>query len=294
MQKITPFLWFEQEVSAAAQLYTSIFADAQVKKTILLRDTPSGAAEIVSVAWYGQEFTLMGPGPFTFNPSVSLLIACRATEEVDELWEGLRQGGRPLMALGEYPFSEKYGWLEDRYGLSWQIMFMGDRPIIQHITPKLLFVGAVCGQAEEAINFYTTVFPNSQVGELLRYGKDRLPDSEGTLLHAAFTLDGQAFAAMDSAHPMHNFSFNEAISFVVNCSTQEEIDYYWHNLSFDPRAEQCGWLKDKYGISWQIVPTILPAMLQDTDPEKVARVTAAFLQMKKFDLATLMRAYEGG
>lgn len=293
MEKITPFLWFNTEPHGAAQLYTSVCAGSKIKKAFLLCDTPSGTDAIVSLALYGQEFTLMGPGPFTFNPSVSLLVACRTTEEVDELWEGLRQDGVPLMELGAYPFSEKYGWLEDRYGLSWQIMFMGDRPIIQRITPSLMFTGAVCGKAEEAIHFYTAVFPNSQVTAAFRYGKDQPPDSEGTIAHASFTLDGQAFAAMDSAR-MHNFSFNEAISFVVNCTTQEEIDYYWNTLSFDSHTEQCGWLKDKYGVSWQIVPSVLLEMLQDTDPEKVARVTRSLLQMKKLDLATLLFAYKGG
>ncbi len=97
---------------------------------------------------------------------------------------------------------------------------------------------------------------------------------------------------MDSAL-QHNFAFNEAVSFVVHCATQDEIDYYWARLSHDPQAEQCGWLKDQFGVSWQIVPTVLPAMLQDPDAAKVARVTAAFLQMKKFDLAALQRAYTG-
>ncbi len=235
----------------------------------------------------------MGPGPFTFNPSISLLVACRAKDEADQRWAGLRQGGTPLMELGEYPFSERYGWIQDRYGLSWQIMFMGNRPIIQRITPTMMFVGAVCGKAEDAIHFYASVFPNSQIGDPYSYGTDQAPERDGTIAHASFTLAGQAFAAMDSAR-MHNFSFNEAISFVVNCTTQYEIDYYWDNLSFDAHAEQCGWLKDKYGVSWQIVPTVLPEMLQDPDRGKVARVTTAFLQMKIFDLATLLQAYEGG
>lgn len=196
------------------------------------------------------------------------------------------------MELGEYPFSAKYGWIQDKYGLSWQLMFMGERPIMQHIIPTLLFVGAVCGKAEEAINDYVSIFKNSQIGEISRYGKDHVPDKEGTILHASFTLEGQHFAAMDSAHK-HEFAFNEAISFVVNCTTQDEIDYYWEKLSSDPNAEQCGWLKDQYGISWQIVPTVLPEMLQDPDPQKVARVTEAFMPMKKIDIAALQQAYKG-
>ena len=134
------------------------------------------------------------------------------------------------MELGEYPFSEKYGWTQDRYGLSWQVMFMGDRKIKQKIVPTLMFVGKQCGKAEEAITFYASVFHDTKIGDILRYGKDEERDKEGTVTHAAFTLEGQEFAAMDSARK-HNFTSNEAISFMVHCQTQEEIDYYWERLS---------------------------------------------------------------
>jgi predicted 3-demethylubiquinone-9 3-methyltransferase (glyoxalase superfamily) len=216
-------------------------------------------------------------------------VACSRKEEVDEFWEKLSEGGSALMELGRYPFSERYGWIQDRYGLSWQVMFMGDRKVRQRITPTLMFVGAQCGKAEEAVNFYASVFRNTKVSEIVRYGKDDTPDREGTIKHASFTLEGQEFAAMDSARA-HNFTFNEAISNMVHCDTQEEIDYYWEKLSADPKAEQCGWLKDRFGLSWQIVPTAMGEMLNDKDPEKLARVTAAFLKMKKFDIAKLREA----
>ena len=268
MQKISPFLWYDNEAGAAAQLYTTVFPGAKIKETLQLRQTPAGTTEIVTVELYGQQLTLMSAGPrFTLNPSVSLLVACRSKDEVEELWQGLSAGGKALMELGAYPFSEKYGWLQDRYGLSWQLMFMGERPVAQRIIPTLMFVGAVCGKAEEAINFYASVFSNAHVGEIVRYGKDQAPDKEGTIVHASFVLEGQEFAAMDSAYP-HAFSFNEAFSFVVSCTTQEEIDYYWEKLSADTNAEQCGWLKDKYGLSWQIFPAMLAEMLHDPDPVK--------------------------
>ena len=196
------------------------------------------------------------------------------------------------MELGEYPFSERYGWVQDRYGLSWQLMFADKYEIRQRITPTLMFVGNNGGKAEEAINFYATVFSNSKVGDILRYSIGEEPDKEGTIKHAAFILEGQEFAAMDSAR-VHGFSFSEAISFIVHCKTQEETDYYWGKLSADPKAEQCGWLKDKYGLSWQIVPTALTEMLMDRDQKKVARVTEAFLKMKKIDIDELKKAYRG-
>jgi len=291
MQKITPHLWFDKEAKEAAEFYTSIFKDSEIKSTITLHNTPSGTVDVVTIKLLGQEFTLISAGPyFKFTPAVSVLVACNTKEEVDGLWKKLSERGSALVELGEYPFSDKYGWTQDRYGLSWQVMFIGDREIKQKITPTLMFVGEQCGKAEEAVNFYASVFHNAKVGDILRYGKNEEPDKEGTIKHVAFTLEGQELAAMDSARE-YNFTFNEAISVMVHCDTQEEIDYYWGKLSADPRAEQCGWLKDKYGLSWQIVPTVMDEMLKDKDKKKMARVTEAFLKMKKFDIAKLKEAY---
>jgi predicted 3-demethylubiquinone-9 3-methyltransferase (glyoxalase superfamily) len=294
IQQITPHLWFDNNAEEAARFYTSIFKNSKIKNVTTLHNTPSGTVEIFTIELLGQEFTLISAGPlFKFNPSVSFLVACSTKEEVDELWKKLSKGGTALMVLAEYPFSEKYGLVQDKYGLSWQVMFMGDRKIQQRIIPTFMFVGKHCGKAEEAINFYASVFDNAIVGDILRYSKGEEPDKVGTVKHAAFMLEGQEFAAMDSARG-HNFAFNEAISFIVHCETQKEIDYYWGKLSADPNAEQCGWLKDKYGLSWQIVPNLMDEMLQDNDKKKIARVTEAFLQMKKFDIAKLKEAYESG
>lgn len=130
------------------------------------------------------------------------------------------------------------------------------------------------------------------MGEIMRYVKGEEPDIEGTVKHVSYKLEGEEFAAMDSALE-HNFSFNEAISFVVHCETQEEIDYYWNKLSADPKAEICGWLKDKYGFSWQVVPNVMDRMMKSGDEKAIARVTEAFLKMKKFDVATLEKAFKG-
>ncbi len=293
MQKITTHLWFDKEAKEAAEFYTSVFENSKIKGMTMLHSTPSGSVDMVTIELSGQEFTLISAGPlFKFNPSVSFLVVCKTKDEVDALWEKLSEGGTALMELGEYPFSEKYGWTQDKYGLSWQVMFMGDQKIQQKITPTLMFVRDVCGKAEEAINFYASIFNNAKVGDILRYGRDEEPDKEGTVKHAAFTLLGQEFATMDSARS-HNFTFNEAISLMMHCDTQEEIDYYWGKLSADPKAEQCGWLKDKYGLSWQIVPSVMGEMFKEKDEKKIARVTEAFLKMKKFDIGTLKRAYDG-
>jgi len=294
MEMITPHLWFDKEAKQAAELYTSIFKDSQIKNTATLHNTPSGTVDLLTIELLGQEFRLVNAGPlFKFTPAVSFLVACDTKDEVDALWDGLSKEGSTLMELGEYPFSDRYGWTQDRYGLSWQVMFKGDRAIEQRITPTLMFVTEQCGKAEDAINFYTSVFHDTKIDHVFRYGKDEKPDKEGTIKHAGIMVAGRSFALMDSARA-HNFTFNEAISFMVHCNTQEEIDYFWSKLSADPKAGQCGWLKDKFGLSWQVVPTVMDQMLQDKNEKKLARVTQAFLKMKKFDIATLRKAYEVG
>src|SRR5262245_60115882 len=198
------------------------------------------------------------------------------------------------MPLDKYPFSERYGWLQDKYGLSWQLILTNpegeERPLL---IPSLLFVGEMCGKAEEATDFYLSIFKDSKRGATARYGADQPPDREGTVMFTDFKLAGQWFAAMDSAHN-HGFKFNEAVSLMVRCDNQEQIDYYWEKLSAVPQAEQCGWLKDKYGVSWQITPAGMDEILQSGDQAVIDRVTEAFLKMKKFDIAALERAAGGG
>jgi predicted 3-demethylubiquinone-9 3-methyltransferase (glyoxalase superfamily) len=196
------------------------------------------------------------------------------------------------MPLDAYPFSERYGWIQDKYGLSWQVIYAGNSEIQQTITPVLLFVGNICGKTEEAVTFYTSVFHHAKVNFLTHYGKGEEPNKEGTIKYVAFTLEGMEFGAMDSAGE-HHFAFNEAISFLVPCQTQAEIDYYWEKLSADPKAEQCGWLKDKFGLSWQVWPTTIGEMMKNGTRQQTDRITQAFLPMKKFDIATLQKAYEG-
>ncbi len=159
--------------------------------------------------------------------------------------------------------------------------------IAQKITPFFWYDN----QAEEAMNFYVSIFKNSRVLGVTRYGKSG-PGPEGSVLTAAFELEGQKFTALNGGP---RFKFNESVSFVVNCETQEEIDYFWEKLSSDGGQEsQCGWLKDKFGLSWQVVPTILPELISSKDPKKSERVMQAIMQMKKLDLAKLKQAAEQG
>jgi len=300
MKKITPHLWFDTEAKDAVSFYTSLFPDSSITNITTIHEvpTPTGDCDIVSFELADQTFMAINAGPeFKMNPSISLIVNFdpttdkNAIKSLDIFWKKLAEGGKVLMPLDKYFFSERYGWIQDKYGLSWQLILSkpeGEkRPTI---IPSLMFVGNVAGQAEEAINLYLSVFKNSQQGMIARYGKDQEPDKEGTLMFSDFMLNGQWFAAMDSAHK-HDFTFNEAISFLIPCETQKEIDYYWEKLSADPKAEQCGWLKDKFGVSWQVWPIVMGEMLKTGTPDQVARVTQAFLKMKKFNISVLQQAF---
>lgn len=309
-QRIVPHLWYDKEAREAAEFYCSIFPDSKITNLTVLHDTPSGDCDVVSFELAGHAFMAISAGPlFKFNPSVSFFVNfdpsrdANARQHLDEMWEKLSEGGTALMPLDTYPFSEHYGWIQDKYGLSWQLMLTNpggeERPFI---VPSLLFVGAVLGKAEEATDFYLSVFSSSdnpasdrasaRRGLMVRYPPGMEPDKEGTVMFTDFMIGGEWIAAMESAHD-HKFAFNEAVSFMVRCDTQEEIDYFWEKLSAVPEAEQCGWLKDRYGLSWQVYSTTMEAMMQKGTREQIDRMTQAFLPMKKFDIAELKKAYEG-
>ncbi|SET66838.1 Glyoxalase superfamily enzyme, possibly 3-demethylubiquinone-9 3-methyltransferase [Salinibacillus kushneri] len=298
-QKIVPHLWFNQQAIEGAQFYTSIFPDSKVINVSTIQDTPSGESKLVSFNLAGYSFMAINGGPhFQFNPSISFFVnfdSSRdeyARENLDQLWEKLSQGGTPLMPLQEYSFSKRYGWIQDKYGLTWQLILTNpdgeERPFI---VPSLMYVQDVCGKAEEASDFYLSIFNESRRGEMARYPAGMEPDKEGTLMFTDFMLEKQWFAAMDSAQS-HNYKFNEGVSLLVQCENQGEIDYYWEKLSSDPKAEQCGWLKDKYGLSWQIWPVIMGEMMANSTNDEMKRLTKAFLQMKKLDIEKLKEAYQ--
>ncbi|QJQ96322.1 MULTISPECIES: VOC family protein [Halomonadaceae] len=301
LKPITPHLWFDTQAREAAAFYCSLFPESRIEHVSTLRGTPSGEVDVVSFTLAGQPFQAISAGPFfTFNPSLSFIVHfvpsrdADARKRLDATWAALADGGQVLMPLDEYPFSPHYGWVQDRYGLSWQlILITQDCPSAMEpypvLVPSLLFTGGVCGKAEEAGAFYRSVFPGSRAGEVARYPAGQASDREGTLMFSNFRLGDTWFAAMDSAFE-HGFGFNEALSFVVPCRDQAEIDAYWQRLSAVPEAEQCGWCKDKYGVSWQIVPAELEEMLRDANPATLDRLTQAFLGMKKFDLAALRAA----
>jgi predicted 3-demethylubiquinone-9 3-methyltransferase (glyoxalase superfamily) len=301
MQKIVPHLWFNNQAKEAAAFYAATFPDSKVTHQSVIRGTPSGDCDIVSFDVMGHSFMGISAGPyFEMNPSISFFVNFDpsrdpdARAKLDLLWGKLIDGGEALMPLDRYPFSERYGWVRDRFGVSWQLILTNPagepRPAI---VPCLLFTNEVSGKAEEATDFYISVFPNSKRGALVHYEEDMGPHKKGNTMFTDFQLAGQWLAAMDGGAGVHTFGFNEGVSLLVSCDTQEEIDRYWEALSAVPEAEQCGWLKDRYGVSWQINSSAMQRALETGTPEEVDRLVQAFLKMKKFDLAALERARKG-
>lgn len=304
MQKIVPHLWFDKEAAEAAEFYASVFPDSRVTSITTMENTPSGDADMVIFELWNQKFMAISAGPlFKPNPSISFMVNFdplffdgskeAAREKLDSVWNQLSEGGNALMPIDKYPFSERYGWIQDKYGISWQLILTNPEgeprpPIIT----SFLFVGDQCGKAEEALNFYCAVFKNSKLGSIHRYPEGHDPDKPGTVMFSDFKLEDSWFTAMDSAHK-HNFNFNEAISIVINCEDQEEIDYFWQKLSAVRESEQCGWLKDRFGVSWQVSPIVLEEMMVNGTREEVDRLVQAFLPMKKIEIAPLLAAVEG-
>ena len=262
----------------AALFYCSIFRDTSII------DENQYVAMVKSA---GQKIMFLNGGThFTVNPSISLYVHSTETKEVENLWQALEEGGQVLMPLDTYPWSQKYGWVKDKVGLTWQISLGKEGDVPQKFAPFFTFTGVNFGRAEEAVNYYTTLFPGSSVSGISKHKES--PDAEKeTVLHAQFQIGGQVFMAIDSGAP-HQFQFDQGVSLVINCQSKEELDYYWDNLTREGKECMCGWLIDRFGVSWQVVPDKLGKWM--SDPEKGIRVTTALMQMKKLDWEKLENA----
>lgn len=291
MRTITPFLWYDQNAEAALDFYVSCFPNSKRTSEMRCSDAgpyPKGTLLSAGLELAGQKFAVLNGGPaYQLNPAISLFVNCASAAELDQLWSKLSADGVVMMPVGEYPFSPRFGWLQDRFGLSWQFN-LGARP--QKLTPFLMFCGPQHGKAAAAIDFYTRLFPHSGVEKLDRFGaRDFGP--EGTVKHAIFKLAGLDFMATDAAGE-HPFTFNEGFSLMVECETQAEVDELWNKLTADGGAEsRCGWLKDKFGVSWQITPKLLLEYMRDPNPAKAAVTMRAMMQMGKIDIQKLKDAY---
>lgn len=281
-QKITPNLWFDGNAKEAVDFYISVIPDTKVITTSHYpKSEEDGLADFqldlagkvltVDFEMMGFRFVAINAGPeFTPNPSISFFITLDSKAEMDELWGKLVDGGKELMALGKYPFSEYYGWVQDKYNVSWQLILNnpeGDmRP---KVIPSLLFVKEKSGKTKEARDFYLSVFKDTQEGMTADFEEDtKVGQKKGDVMFSDFMLGGVWFAAMDGGDP-HEFDFSEGISLSIACKDQDEIDYYWEKLIANGGEESmCGWLKDKYGVSWQVVPANMEALMKKPDAFK--------------------------
>ncbi len=296
-QKIIPNLWFDHTLEEALDFYTSIFPGSSVANIERYPNSQDEGLADFQVEFAGKplsaEFVLAGNpfvginagSEFSPTPANSTTVYFDSKEDpdakahMDQVWEKLSEGGSVLMPLQAYDYSEYYGWVQDKFGYSWQLMYLdanADKRTC--MVPSLMFGGEVQNRAKEAVDYYLEVFNNSQAGTLAPYGEANEIVTKDSLMYADFKLEDQWFIAMDSG-VKQDFSFTEAVSYAVMCEDQAEIDYYWEKLSAHPENEQCGWCKDKFGVSWQIVPKNMNELMKRPDAFK------KMMDMKKLVIA---------
>ncbi|KQK25417.1 3-demethylubiquinone-9 3-methyltransferase [Chryseobacterium aquaticum] len=281
---IFPCLWYDGDAKESADFYCQVFGGTITTDTLV----------VLNIELFGQKLMLLNGGPqFKKNASVSFMVLCETEEEVEKYWSPLSENGLVLMELGEYPWSKKYGWVRDRFGVTWQV-YLGEKQGEQKIIPTLMFIHKNNGKAMEAMELYTEVFPNSKIGDVLKYGdgvgneSHEIPEN---VQHAHFEIDDYSFFCMDNSYD-HEFDFNEGISIVVMTDNQEQTDHLWNSLTKDGgRESMCGWLKDKFGMSWQIVPKKLIQLMNDPHQEKAQKVVQAMMKMQKIVISDLEEAY---
>lgn len=283
MQRIIPNIWCQGTAAEAGAYYASVFPDAASAVTARYPETGlpdfqrdyAGKELVVDVDIQGYLLRLINAGnEFRPTPALSFMVTVdprrfggnasddsEARAVIDRIWAALSDGGTVLMPLDAYPFSPHFGWLADRYGVSWQLILpypVGDET--PFIAPHFLFTGAQ-PHAREAVEFYTALFDDAAPGTLVPY-----PEGSGQegVMFGDFTLAGQRFTTADGG-PVHDFTFTPGFSLQVDCADQAEIDRLWEALSAVPEAEQCGWLVDRFGVSWQIVPARMEELMQRPD-----------------------------
>lgn len=296
MQKIVPNLWFQGNAAEGVEFYEHALPNTRVVDSSnyptegLLDFQKDFAGELLTAVLEieGYQVLLINAGEeFKPNSAISFLLNFdpsrddNAKASLQGVWDRLSQGGNVLMPLQEYPFSKYYGWVQDRYGVSWQLMLTNPegepRPFV---TPSLMFGGQAQNRANEAVDYYIATFSDSALGNFVPYGQATGPATADSVMYSDFTLDGEWFSAMDSG-VQQDFSFTPGVSLMVNCKDQQEIDRLWEALSVVPDAEQCGWCMDQFGVSWQIVPANMEDLMKQ--PGAFERM----LQMKKLSIAGL-------
>lgn len=296
-QKIVPNLWFAGDAGEAGEFYSRSLPRTTAHVAMRYPDELpdfqkglEGEPVVVELDVAGFRITMINSDDtFHPTPSISFMLnfdprlfdgdAEAARAALDETWAALSDGGQALMPLGEYPFSPHYGWVQDRYGVSWQLMLTdptgGPRPFV--IT-QIMFSGDAQDKAREAVDFYLSLFDDGAVGTVIGYPEASGTAAAGSVMIGDFRIGEQWFSFMDS-NVRHEFGFTPGVSLEIRCADQAEIDHFWNALSAVPEAEQCGWLVDRYGVSWQVVPESIGELL--AKPGAYQRM----LEMKKLVIA---------
>ncbi len=278
ISKLYSCLWYNGNAKEAAALYCSIFKNAKILSENQL---------VTMIDIDGSKIKLLNGGPhYKHTPAISQFVTSEDDAEIEHLFNNLSKDGKILMALGKYDWSAYYGWCEDKFGVSWQIYKGKISDVKQKVVPCFLFVGDSFGKAEEAQNYYMSVITNSNSEGILKYQNTNTP-IDGAVMHSQFRLNDAVFMAMDGPGE-HHYTFSPASSFVIECETQDEIDYYWEKLGEGGKYNKCGWLDDKFGITWQVVPKVLGQLM--SNPEKAPKVVETFMKMSKFDIEALLKA----
>ncbi|MFI3124330.1 VOC family protein [Streptococcus suis] len=286
MQTIIPHLWYDTAAKEAVAFYVDLFG-GKLDWSYTITDTPSGDSDLIQFQLGDMTLAAISAGPyFKLNESMSLMVNVASKDEVTRLYQALSEGGRILMPLAEYPFSPYYVWLEDRFGLSWQLSYAPDLDKPYQFDICLLFSQEQVGLAQPMLDYYKDKLPQASVGQLSYYGEGEATVEAAKLNYAELLVAGQKMIVMDHGYG-GEASFNEAFSLMVYVDSQDELDFYYDLLSAVPEAEMCGWAKDQFGISWQIVPRILMEAYDTASPEKVKAVNAAVMTMKRLDFATI-------
>ncbi len=276
MDKITPCFWHDGTAKEAVEFYRSVFKTGKIT---------SENDMVVYFELFGQTFmALNGGSMYSMNPSISIFVECDSEDEIKQIWELLSKDGQIMMPFGTYPWAKQYGWLQDKFGLSWQLSISHQRSP-QKLTPLLMFTGSQAGQAKTAMERYTSLFPNSEIHYVFNYNEGE-GDNPAFIKHARFSLNGQSFMAMDSS-AAHKFGFSEGISLMVECNNQDEVNRFWTDLTKDGEESMCGWLKDTYGVSWQITPRQLLEYMESPDEAVRTYAFQAMLKMRKIEISQL-------
>ncbi len=271
---IIPAIWFDHNAKEAFEFYSKTFPETEIEKADDI---------VVEGSIRGLKFIGINGGPmFKPNSSISFMHVFETKEELTAVWEKLSQKGKIMMPLDSYPFSELYAWVEDPYGVSWQL-YLGKLQNVNHqkIIPTLMFCEKQQGRCKEALAFYEELFPDFESQGILEY-----PEGEfkGQVMHTQFKANGYTLAAMDSGYPQ-DFSFTEGVSLTIPCKDQEEIDYYWNKITEKGQESQCGWCKDQFGLSWQVVPKQISEILSNNP-----HANRALMAMKKIEIDKLINA----